>query len=508
MCKRIISWLLVAVLLVGSLALPAFAQEQAQPVKVKITGSGYGSFGFLTDGNSAPYQSSAASCTLKIEGQEAFSALYLMFDLECAPYTVKDEVSGATVDAGQYGMLHELVQLPQPTTSVTISFSGKVRLGEISAYTQGDLPEDVQVWQPPLEGNTDILLLATHGDDDQLYFAGLFPLYAKERGYRVQVAYLTDHRNLTNGRTHEMLNGLWKTGVTAYPVFGDFDDFRIDDKEQTYQYFAKLGTTKEQLLGYVVEQLRRFDPMVVIGHDFNGEYGHGMHQVYVDLLVQALDIINDETAYPESAEKYGLWDVPKTYVHLYETDPIVIDYDTPLESFDGMTAFQVTQTYGFPSHVSQQKTMFYKWLYGKHGEITKASQIEEYNPCYFGLYRSTVGADVQKNDFMENVISYAEQERLEQERLEAERLEAERLEAERLEAERLEAERLEKEKQEQEAQRQQQLLQQQKLQEQKAQQKKMLLICGGGIAGVLVILILALVLLRRKPRYKGKFNKK
>ena len=64
--------------------------------------------------------------------------------------------------------------------------------------------------------------------------------------------------------------------------------------------------------------------------------------------------------------------------------------------------------------------------------ITKATQITTYSPCKFGLYRSLVGADVQKNDFLENITTYAQQEQQEQERLEQERLEQERLEQERL----------------------------------------------------------------------------
>ena len=59
-----------------------------------------------------------------------------------------------------------------------------------------------------------------------------------------------------------------------------------------------------------------------------------------------------------------------------------------------------------------------------------------------------MGEDVLKNDFIENIVTYAEQERLEQERLEQERLEQERLEQERLEAD-LEAKRLEQERLEQ-----------------------------------------------------------
>jgi hypothetical protein len=94
--------------------------------------------------------------------------------------------------------------------------------------------------------------------------------------------------------------------------------------------------------------------------------------------------------------------------------------------------------------------MFVEWIYGTDGKLTKASQIKKYSPCQFGLYRSTVGADVLKNDFLENITTYAQQEKLEQERLEQERLEQERLEQERLEQERLEQERLEQERLEQE----------------------------------------------------------
>ena len=208
--------------------------------------------------------------------------------------------------------------------------------------------------------------------------------------------------------------------------------------------------TEEELQSFVVEQIRRFKPLVAVGHDLKGEYGHGMHMVYSDLLVKSLTMTNDPECFPESAEKYGTWELPKLYLHLYEENKITIDYDQPMDVFDGLSAFQVTQKYGFPCHKSQQWTGFVDWIYGYDREITKASQIKKYNPSNFGLYHSTVGEDVEKNDFLENITTYAEQERLEQERLEQERLEQERLEQERLEQERLEQERLEQERLEQE----------------------------------------------------------
>ena len=86
-----------------------------------------------------------------------------------------------------------------------------------------------------------------------------------------------------------------------------------------------------------------------------------------------------------------------------------MDWDKPLESLGGKTAFQKTQE-GFDCHKSQHWTWFYNWIYGKNNQITKASQIEKYSPCEYGLFYTTVGVDVTGGDFMENVISHSELE--------------------------------------------------------------------------------------------------
>ena len=482
------------------------AETEDITASTEFGGSGYDSFDFLSDKNIDSYRSSTGDASITLTNKTGIAGLYLLFDLEYGSYTITDRSSGQTLTAGQQGFLHEYIDLVKAfgtaPTSVTLDFaSGSVRLSEIYVFSGSDVPDFVQKWGAPLEGGADIVLFATHGDDDQLYFAGLLPLYAGARGCRVQVVYLTDHRNLTNARTHEMLNGLWSVGVSTYPVFGSFADFRIDDLEGSYaEYENTYSTSREELQGFVVEQLRRFKPLVAVGHDLQGEYGHGMHMVYADLLTKSIDLINDPEAFPESAEKYGTWELPKLYLHLYPENPITIDYDQPLDAFGGMTAFQVTQDYGFPCHKSQQWTFFPKWLYGADGQITKASEIEKYNPCEFGLFHSTVGEDVAKNDFLENVVTYAEQERLELERLEQERLEQERLEQERLEQEQLEQERLEQERLEQEQLEQEQI---ENHRVQAAEKRKrelriaIILLC-------LLVVALACILAFRPRKRKGK----
>lgn len=502
--KRILRQLAVNLLALSILLclLPGIALAEPQDTAADITkettfsGSGFSSFDFLADSDIKTYVASNGNVEITLESSVSIGSLYLLFDLEYGNYTITDNNTGTVITAGQHGFLHEYVTLNSPTTSVTLRFdNGSVRLSELSVFSEGSAPDFVQDWNAPLDNKADIVLFATHGDDDQLFFAGLLPYYAAEVNCGVQVVYLTDHRNLTYARTHEMLNGLWNVGVTAYPVFGNFADFRIDDLQGTYDYYEDLGTSKEELQSFVVEQIRRFKPQVAIGHDLAGEYGHGMHMVYADLLVHALDMTNNSAYFPESAKQYGVWDVPKTYLHLYAENPIELNYDTPLEAFDGMTAFEVTKTLGYPCHESQQYTWFTKWINWVNMSVggtpvTSATQIADYNPCKFGLYRSTVGADVKKNDFLENIVTYAEQERLEQERLEQERLEQERLEQERLEQERLEQERLEQERLEQER-LELERLEQERLEQEKAKKARDLFIA----VACLIVLITALAII-------------
>lgn len=510
--------LLFCIMVVTSCITPlcAYAQEDSAidiTENANFTGSSYQDYGFLTDKNTGNYKKSAANGTITIESANDIGSIYLMFDLEYDGYQITDNETGTVVTAGENSFLHEYVDLANifgsDVNSITITFSSDpVSLSEIYVFSPGKAPSFIQQWNASLDGKADMVLFSTHADDDQLFFAGLLPLYAGARNYAVQVVYLTDHRNLTNGRTHELLNGLWAVGVRAYPVWGTFADFRIDDLEKTYQKYESYNVSREDLLEFVVKQLRRFRPQVAIGHDINGEYGHGMHMVYTDLLIKALDISNDPEAFPDLTQQYGTWQVPKTYLHLYDKNPILLNYDTPLSEFNGMTAFQVSQKMGYPCHKSQQYTWFTRWINGNNGEITNASQIGTYSPCQFGLYRSNVGDDVLKNDFMENIISYAEQERIEEEkqleeekRKEEERLEQERQQEEERRRQEEEQKRLEAEKAEQEAQRQQEALEKALMQQQQKERRMLY------AAILLLIMSLAGLILLPKMKYRNSSKK-
>ena len=386
---------------------------------------GFPSVGFLFNDRVLEGEKTQGNASITFEYADGIGSLYLIFNRPYGEYTVTDNTTGNTATAGTQGFCHEFIDLTalfgSAPGSVTLSFEqGSVYLFEIDVFTEGEVPSYVQKWNPPADGKADLVLLSTHGDDEQLFFAGVLPYYAKEKGYTVQVVYFTDHADEPR-RMHEMLNGLWAVGVDIYPVFGEHPDFFKRNMDDAYVAMENRGYSREALLSFVVENLRRFQPLVVVGHDINGEYGHALHKIYTDLLMDALELTADETQHPESAEKYGTWDVPKTYLHLYEENQLIMDWDQPLESFGGMTAFEVTRDLGYPCHKSQYSDFAWYLAY-----YDTAAECPKYNPCYYGLFRTTVGQDTEKKDFFENLTSHAEMDRIaEEERLEAERKAAE-----------------------------------------------------------------------------------
>lgn len=378
---------------------------------------GFSKPGTLFDGSFYSGHRSGENPWLTLESEEGIGSLYFLFTERKNPLVITDNISGTVCTVGEHLFLHEFVDLSalfgKPLTSVTIQFGTEpVLLTELQVYTAGQVPASVQKWEPPAEGSADLLLLSAHGDDDQIFFAGVIPHYAVYKGYQVQVVYLIDHYNVEPYRVHEMLDGLWATGLKTYPVFGHHPDFKFSDfsqlarvfrnKEYAYNTFDAQGYSREYLLGFVVEQLRRFKPQVALTHDFEGEYGHPHHVVCADLMTEAVGISMDSSQYPELAEKYGVWDVPKTYIHLYGENEILIDMDTPRECFGGLTAFEVSKDLAFPCHRSQYK--------GVSNYIVpyRTSVDMRYCSSRYGLYRSTVGEDTAKDDFFENLLTHAQ----------------------------------------------------------------------------------------------------
>ena len=398
----------------------------AQPAEYEsasIQAEGFQHAGYLRDENRDTYSVCEENAVVTLMRSEGISSIYIEFDRIPQKWILKDPNTGKSISCGENAFLHEYVdvetafeEMPQ---TLELYFEEGTVVADIYAFSSGELPEWVQMWKPPCE-NADLLLFTSHSDDEQLFFSGILPYYAGERGLQVQVAYVVQHFEANqvknHQRPHEQLDGLWKVGIRNYPVMSEFPDLYALSKDretafnQAISVYESVGITYDDFLNYITECIRRFKPLVVVTHDLDGEYGHGTHVVCARALTEALVYAGDETKYPDSALKYGVWQVEKTYLHLYKENAIVMDFDVPLETFDGKTAFEVSQE-GFGCHKSQHWTWFYKWMYGTdESPIKKAADIKSYSPCNYGLYESKVGMDNIGGDFFENVQTYKERE--------------------------------------------------------------------------------------------------
>ncbi len=262
-----------------------------------------------------------------------------------------------------------------------------MRIAEIHIYGRGEKPRRVQTWQPTVE-KADLMLVACHPDDEVLWFGGALPTYAGEKGKSTLVCILVPAMPY---RRLEVLDCLWTCGVTSYPVWGGLSDKYSAGLQKQYSLWNEVRLQKLFTRWY-----RQYKPEVVLTHDLSGEYGHGGHKVCADLCVKALKWAANENKFPESAGEWGTWQVKKLYLHLYGENRVDMDWQQPLSAFDGRTGLEVARE-AFACHISQQNTDY------------RVRDSGRTDCSLFGLYFSTVGEDVEKNDFFENLIYEVEE---------------------------------------------------------------------------------------------------
>ncbi|MFR8978003.1 MAG: PIG-L family deacetylase [Christensenellales bacterium] len=186
------------------------------------------------------------------EGETA-GWLYVCFADMPQSWAVEEKIDGKwqVVADGSTDYIHALVELNGQNRFRIVENSGittRLKLNEVFVFGAGDLPDWVQRWEPTVE-KADLLVLATHPDDELIFFGGTIPTYAVEQKKNVVVAYMS---YATAARRSELLNGLWHMGVRNYPVIGTFGDSYSTHMDDMY---ARWG--KEKVRRYVMGLIRQ-----------------------------------------------------------------------------------------------------------------------------------------------------------------------------------------------------------------------------------------------------------
>lgn len=266
----------------------------------------------------------------------------------------------------------------------TSSF-GTVGITEISVFAPGSIPYYAPQWKSlPENGRVDLLTIAAHPDDEALYLSVPAVTYANQ-GKSIATVFMTYGAPSTSLRRFEAQESAWALGNRYYPAMASFPDKKTVTKEEMAKIWGEDETIK-----YLVEQIRRWKPSVIVTHDVKGEYWHGAHRLTQYATAKAFEYAGDPNKYPESAKKYGTWKAAKLYVHLYKTNAFsTMNLNTKLKAFGNRTVYNTIKD-AYSRHKSQ--------LPGR-----KLPKSGAYDMRKFGLYATNVGLDKTKKDMFENV---------------------------------------------------------------------------------------------------------
>lgn len=389
-------WLIALLTLLAlslSVAFAAEANDITEDCKFKVCSSGR-KYTLMTDKKYTSYWESNKIKTpwIAITAPEGkpIAGLYVCFGNMPESWEIQTSDDGKdwfTAVPGDTRFLHAYVALPQPAQHVRLAVASEkktaLRINDLFVLSEGDLPDWVQVWQPT-EEKADILFLSTHPDDELIFFGGAIPTYAVEQQRKVVVAYFT-RSNTT--RSSELLNGLWHMGVRTYPVIGNFKDSYAKNLKAAYKTAGGKGKVNEWIVGLY----RQYKPEVVVTQDTNGEYGHKQHMMIADAAQNCIALAANEDEFTASTIAYGTWQVKKLYLHLYPENQITFDWTVPLKSMNGATGIELAEE-AYTLHKTQASSGM---------SVTETGT--KYDNRVFGLAFTTVGEDVRKDDFLENI---------------------------------------------------------------------------------------------------------
>ncbi len=314
---------------------------------------------------------SAKDPWVTITSPEPVYGLYICFSA-MPDYEIQvDRGSGWEKAAdGNPDYLHAYYEL-DGVTRIRIQATGEKKanlgLNEISVFGEGITPEWVQRWEPTPE-KTDLMFVIANPDEEVLYLGGAIPVYACEQRRSTAVVCMAYDNPSRRG---ELLNSLWSMGYRFYPLINP--EKALNSKSQA------------RSLEFAAEAIRRCRPEVIVTLDENGEGKNAQRKMAASICREAYDLAASRDG------EAGSWQAKKLYMHLYGSSPTILDWDQPLESQGGLSGISAAR---------------YAYLYYKTQDATDKSVLgiaKKFPNNQFGLVKTTVGEDRERNDFLENI---------------------------------------------------------------------------------------------------------
>lgn len=343
-------------------------------------------------------KSSSRYVDITVSSSHEIGGIYLLWDRMPKKWElqVKENDNSWTKinESGEEVYLVQYIRVPEQYKSYNnfrllmapTSTSSEVNIAEIDIYTPGEPPYFAPEWQS--RDRVDLLTIVSHPDDEDLYMGVPPPTYT-DQGYECATVYMTFGDKSSSVRRYEALESAWRLGNKYYPTRGNFRDVKRITKEEMMEIWGL-----DETISFIVEQIRKYKPSVIVTHDVNGEYGHGAHKLTMYATSLAFDYAGDPNRYPASFQKYGTWQPGKLYIHLYDSNKLnTMSLTTKLNSFGGSTVLKVVDE-AYKRHDSQ--------LPGRSLPVDG-----RYDMRKFGLYDTKLGPDSSHDTMFENVSDQA-----------------------------------------------------------------------------------------------------
>jgi LmbE family N-acetylglucosaminyl deacetylase len=243
--------------------------------------------------------------------------------------------------------------------------------------------------QPPKAA---LMVVLAH-PDDEAYFPGLIPELALVRKLPVVTIVMTSgeaglsppgDRALREG---EMRRACRVYGMPNPPLFARFADGAFLG---TLEDNWRLWGGESAAAAYLVQQIRRYRPEVIVTHAMDGEYGHPNHVGCALSVTKAFAGAADLKSFPVPPGGPPPWTPKKLYLHRWPTRPIEVRWDIPVPGMNGRTCLEIG-TAGGRQHASQ-------------GYANRDfAELDGDRSSKFGLYASTVGFDTKSDGFFEHI---------------------------------------------------------------------------------------------------------
>lgn len=262
-------------------------------------------------------------------------------------------------------------------------------LGLTSFLAAAELPPST-AWAPQPE-KAALMVVIAH-PDDEAYFPGLLPYVCQVRKLPVVFVVLTsgeagiEPRGNRELREEEQRRAARVYGLPNEPLFARFADGAW---QGTLEDNWKLWGGENRAVEWLVAQIRRYRPDVIVTHALDGESGHPNHVGCALSVTKAFAWAADASALPVAAGAAGTWQAKKLYVHRWPVRPLALRQDIPVAP-GGKTCLEIGEA-GGREHVSQ-------------GYATQPfSELDGSAVSRFGLYATSVGPDSGTGDLFEHI---------------------------------------------------------------------------------------------------------